>query len=379
MYRSWDVSSYEEDYVCMNESKDQVFSARFIYLWCKTIYDQRWETTEIGSRVSADGYTEDLYISEYGRIMVISGTSRDDIPSDRMQELLADEIVGAVVNGTWHYAHGCFAPTNSDRVLLHRGFGGAYIFCTYSGNLLVTLQDLFGLVDASVFSPCGEYVAVALHDGRLGVWNARTGVQTYALPRCPGRVVQLIFSGDGTRLVVLHGIVQGQETMYCNVSLHVTVFDCDDSYRTRLSSHGPIRTYESTYFRKPRSMWMDRNLRHAPAACVSHDGTLLAVSLFNFYGTFHGAKYSGVCILSTDSGDVLHVRKFVKPLYVQFVKSIDSDWNGRALYICQEEAKNVVWSFEHERHWIDARNVLQGVRNPMPQVLIDHVLRPYFM
>ena len=70
------------------------------------------------------------------------------------------------------------------------------------GTLLQTLSS-DAAVSGLAFQPRGELLALASVDGKLSLWNARTGTPAYtiAAPRQQGRFTALAFSADGTLLL----------------------------------------------------------------------------------------------------------------------------------------------------------------------------------
>ena len=74
-----------------------------------------------------------------------------------------------------------------------------------TGEEVLTLPSLEGLVTSIAFSPDGKRLAAASRDGSVKVWDAVTGVTCLTLPGHTSAVYGMTYSPDGRRLVTAAG------------------------------------------------------------------------------------------------------------------------------------------------------------------------------
>ena len=108
-------------------------------------------------------------------------------------------------------SHLTFSPDGKTAVFsVHRGtYGKIRLWNTETDKILdIRFSDKAAWIDAAAFSPDGNKFVAGTSDGKVQMWNAKTGVHLTSFfdkkPPTSGSLMNLTFSSDGSLLAVMY-------------------------------------------------------------------------------------------------------------------------------------------------------------------------------
>jgi WD40 repeat protein len=146
-------------------------------------------------------------ISVDGQWVAVQGADRDDI----VVWDIAGNRVTKMKPGADNRAHLVIAP-DGKRLAGNAPDGKVLLWDTRSGSIDRTLSGHPGATTAITFSADGALLATGGGDRTVRVWDGRTGAETLSLAGLSAPAVKLAFSPDGTRLTAVSA--EGEALVY---------------------------------------------------------------------------------------------------------------------------------------------------------------------